>query len=106
MINFICLSIFLILVVSIISLKNYSKYASSFYNMSFMIFEKKSNLLIANENSKDEFIVISDWNFCIRHGDYLQFDIWALVDLHKLFWVIKFHNKAKSLGLFEKLYKK
>ena len=104
MINLIILSVFMVFVATILSLKKYSKYAKSFHNMSFMNFEKKSNLLIANENAKNEFIVISDWNFCIGHGEYLQFDIWALIDLHKLYWVIKFHNKSKSMGLFYKLY--
>jgi hypothetical protein len=95
--------LFLILGSSIYSLREYSKYSNPFHQLKFMRFEKKFNLLIANENSKDEFVIISPWNFTISSKTFLQFDIWTMIDLHKLYWIVKFNNKVNKMGLINKL---
>jgi hypothetical protein len=64
--------------------------------MKFMNFVKRSGILIANENTNEEFVIISDWNFCISPKRYLQFDIWTLIDLHKLYWIFS-QNLIKGL---------
>lgn len=84
------------------SLKDYNGYDSVYKMMNFMKFEKYNNLLIANLNTKDEFVIISDWNFKISPKYLLQFDIWTLIDFHKLYWIIKFHIKASKMGLLNK----
>jgi hypothetical protein len=99
MINFILLCLFLIIFVSVRSLRNYYKMSEIYKNLRFYKFYKKANLLIANENTKDEFIVISDWHFRLNDQN-MCFDVWALADLHKLYWLYKFHNYFKKANKF------
>ena len=54
---------------------------------------------IANDGAKNEFIVFSDFNYKINYETYLQFDIWTLLDFHKLYWIFKFRSRAKDMGL-------
>ena len=103
MINFLSLAVFLILGSTIYSFRDYHKYALTFYKMKFMIFHYNLGMLIANENTNEEFIIFSDWNFSISPKTFLQFDVWTLIDLHKLYWIVKFHKQAKNLGLLKKL---
>lgn len=86
---------------SLISAKNYMNFYSVYKNLDYYRFQQIGNLRIANNNSKDEFVVISDWNFRFNPDTNLQFDVWALVDLHKLFWLIKFNNKLKNLIIYK-----
>jgi hypothetical protein len=95
MINFILLCLFLIIFVSIRSFRNFSKMSVVYNNLKFYRFEKIGDLYIANERTKDEFVVISDWNFRIS-DEILCFDVWALADLHQLYWLFKFHNYFKT----------
>jgi hypothetical protein len=62
-----------------------------------MIFEEKSNMLIANQNTNEEFIIFDDWHFMVKPNKYLRFDVWALVDFHHLFWLYKFNRQSKRL---------
>jgi hypothetical protein len=105
MFNFILFSICLIVGFSAYSLNDYKKFSESYYKLTFMYFEKKLGFLIANENSKDEFLIFSEWNYSIAPKMFLQFDIWSVVDLHRLYWIIKFHNKIKKQGLFDNFNK-
>lgn len=98
MINFILLCLFLIVFVSFRSFRNYSKMSKIFNNLKFYKFEKKGSLLIANERTKDEFVIISDWNFRVNDRN-MCFDIWALTDLHELYWLTKFHNYFKKSNM-------
>jgi hypothetical protein len=73
--------------------------------MRFFRFEKHLNLLIANENTNEEFIIINNWNFVPIPGHSMNFDIWALIDFHKFYWLVKFNRKFKKMGLSEMLNK-
>lgn len=105
MMNFFTFFIFLVLGSTIYSLRDYSVYAISYHKMKFMNFVKRGRILIANENTNEEFVIISDWNFCISPKRYLQFDIWTLIDLHKLYWIFKFTGRTRDMGLLDRLYK-
>lgn len=83
------------------SMNDYHVFKKSYSKLNFMFFTKRGRILIANENSNEEFVILSSWNFNVAPNYFLQFDIWTLVDLHKLYWIIKFHNKIKSLGHFK-----
>jgi hypothetical protein len=54
---------------------------------------------IANERSKDEFVIVSDSYFRINEDFVINFDIWALFDLHKLYWYLKFKKELKRMGV-------
>ena len=95
MINFILLCLFLVIFVSIRSFRNYSKMSKIFNSLKFYKFEKKGSLLIANERTKDEFIVISEWNFRVNDRN-MCFDVWVLSDLHEFYWLCKFRNYFKK----------
>ena len=95
MINFILLCLFLIIFVSLRTFRNYFKMLRIYENLKFYKFEKKGSLLIANDNTKDEFVVISDWHFRLN-DENMCFDVWVLADLHKLYWLCKFHNYFKN----------
>ena len=95
MINFILLCLFLIFFVSLRSLRNYSKMSKIYNNLKFYKFEKKGQILIANERTKDEFVVVSDWHFRIS-DKIMCFDVWMLADLHELYWLYKFHKHFKK----------
>ena len=99
MFDFIIFTSSLILVHSLMSLKDFSKYSYIFYKMKFMQFVNRGNLFIANEGSKDEFVIISDWNFRTYEFN-LQFDIWTLIDFHKLFWILKFNRRLKNIKIY------
>jgi len=53
-------------------------------------------MLIANERANNEFIIFSDWHYKLSEGNFLNFDVWALVDLHELYWLIKINRYFKS----------
>ena len=92
MLNFLLFFTFLIICNSLRSARNYHKFSTVYKNLRFYKFHKHGNMLIANERSKDEFIIFSDWYYKISEGNIINFDVWCLVDLHKLYWVMKFHN--------------
>ena len=100
MINFYIFFICLVIVNTINSLREWKDYYKSYMKFRFMLFEKEHNMLIANKNTNEEFIIFDYWNFMVKPNKYLRFDIWALVDFHKLFWLYKFNKKSK--GLFVK----
>lgn len=82
----------LILLNSLKSIKNFSKIQRIYNNLKFYKFKSHGNLMIANEGTKDEFVVINDWNFRLPENQNIHFDIWALVDLHRLYWLLKFND--------------
>jgi len=102
MIEFMILFIFLILLTNVISILEYSIYKKSYRNLQYMYFRKNDNMLIANENAKDEFVIFSEWRFTIYPKKFLQFDIWKIIDLHKFYWLIKFRSRIKKMKLIEK----
>ena len=95
MLNFLLFFTFLIICNSLRSARNYHKFSTVYKNLRFYKFHKHRNMLITNERSKDEFIIFSDWHYKISEGNIINFDVWCLVDLHKLYWVMKFHNYFK-----------
>ena len=95
MLNFLLFFVLLIICNSLRSARNYSRFEKIYRNLRFYKFHKQGNMLITNERSKDEFIIFSDWHYKISEGDMINFDVWCLVDLHKLYWVIKFRNYFK-----------
>jgi hypothetical protein len=104
MLNFLLFFVFLIICNSLRSARNYNKFSKVYKNLRFYKFHKHGNMLLANERSKDEFIIFTDWypyrerllqKYKISEMDIINFDVWCLVDLHKLYWVIKFHNYFK-----------
>jgi hypothetical protein len=95
MLNFLLFFTFLIICNSLRSARNYHKFSTVYKNLRFYKFHKNGNMLISNERSKDEFIIFSDWYYKISEGNIINFDVWCLVDLHKLYWVVKFHNYFK-----------
>ena len=97
--NFYIFFVFLIMGSSIYSLKDWRLYKYAHSNIRFYRFENLFKMKIANDGAKNEFIVFSDFRFKISHDTYLQFDIWTLLDLHKLYWIFKFRNRAKELNL-------
>ena len=99
MLELFILVVCLIISTTFYSINDYNLYKKSYSKLKSMNFNKRGSILISNEDTNEEFIIISDWNFKVAPNQFLQFDIWALVDLHKLYWVIKFHNKVKSLGI-------
>lgn len=99
MLDFIIFVFGTIFLFSAYSCKEYNTYNSVYKILDYFKFNQKSNFAISNEGTDNEFIIYSEWNFQISKNLSLQFDIWCLIDLHKLFWVLKFHNKIKNLGL-------
>lgn len=97
--NFCLFFVSLILGFSIYSLKDWKMYEYAYENIRFYRFEDLFKMKIANNGAKNEFIVFSDFNYKINYETYLQFDIWTLLDLHKLYWIFKFRSRAKDLGL-------
>jgi hypothetical protein len=93
MFYFLIYTCILILLNSLWSLKNFSKIQKVYNNLKFYRFKTHGSLIIANEGSKDEFVVVNDWNFRLPNDQNLHFDIWTLVDFHRLYWLIKFHNQ-------------
>ena len=99
MTNFCIFFVFLIIFNSLYSLKDWKIFQFPYKNLRFYRFERVFNMKIANNGTKNEFIVFSDYNFKVDYNTYLQFDIWTLLDFHKLYWILKFRNKAKDLDL-------
>jgi len=90
---------FLIIGSSIYSLRDWKIYEYAYRNIRFYRFENLFQMKIANNGTKNEFIVFSDFRYKIDSQTFLQFDIWTLMDLHKLYWIFKFRSKAKDLDL-------
>jgi len=101
MIDFLIFCTCIVLGNSIYSLREYSKFLTPYKKLDYMNFHKQKSLLISNENSKDEFVIISEWNYRISSDMFLQFDIWTLLDLHKFYWILKFNSKMNKLELFK-----
>jgi hypothetical protein len=99
MLNFYIFFVCLILGSSIYSLKDWKIYHYAYTNFKFYRFENLFKMKIANDGAKNEFIVFSDFNYKINYETYLQFDIWTLLDFHKLYWIFKFRSRAKNMGL-------
>ena len=105
MLNFLLFFVFLIICNSLRSARNYHKFSTVYKNLRFYKFYKHGNMIIANERCKDEFIIFSDvcypyhqrllQKYKISEMDIINFDVWCLVDLHRLYWVMKFHNYFK-----------
>lgn len=96
MLNFIIYSIVLVILNSLRSAKNYHFFKKIFDNLKFYKFKKEGDLIIANERAKDEFISFPGYKFKLSEGKYLQFDVWMIVDLHELYWFLKFTNFFKK----------
>ena len=88
---------FLVIITSIWSARNFIDIERVYNKLEFFKFEKSKNLWIANENSKEEFVVVNRNYYRFNNDTVINFDIWTLVDLHKLFWYIKFNRKLKHL---------
>jgi hypothetical protein len=101
MLYFIIYSTFLVLMNSMYSLRNYNKFNYVYKNLNYWNFSKFGKLQIANNNTKDEFVMISDWNYRISPNINLQFDIWTLLDIHQMIWICKFNNKLKNSNKFD-----
>ena len=97
MLHFFIFSSIIVLINSIYSLRNYSKFNNAYRKLGSWNFSKFGKLHIANNDTNEEFVIISDWNYRISSTHNLQFDIWALFDIHQMFWLIKFNNKIKNL---------
>lgn len=86
----------LVLLNSIRSSKNFKMISKVYNNLRFYKFNTFKNILIANDGTKDEFIIVSDWNYRLPNNYNLHFDIWTLVDLHQMYWLFKFRNYFKK----------
>lgn len=102
MMNFYIFFICLIIGVTINSLREWKDFYKSYIKFRFMKFEKQNNMLIANQNTNEEFIIFDDWHFMVKPNKYLRFDVWALVDFHKLFWLYRFNKQSKRLITIKK----
>ena len=96
MINFLLFFGLLIIFNSLRSAQNYSKFSNIYKNLRFYNFNKQGSMLIANERANNEFIIFSDWHYKLSEGNFLNFDVWCLVDLHELYWLIKINRYFKS----------
>jgi len=96
MINFLVFFLVLIIFNSLRSARNYTKFSKIYKDLRFYNFNKQGSMLIANERANNEFIIFSDWHYKLSEGNFLNFDVWALVDLHELYWLIKINRYFKS----------
>ena len=96
MINFFLFFFALVVLNSIRSLNNYMKISTVFNDLKFYKFKSFRDLLIANDGTKDEFVVVSDWHYRLPNNFILHLDIWTLVDFHQLYWLFKFRNYFKD----------
>jgi hypothetical protein len=97
MINFLVFFLVLIIFNSLRSARNYTKFSKIYYkDLRFYNFNKQGSMLIANERANNEFIIFSDWHYKLSEGNFLNFDVWVLVDLHELYWLIKINRYFKS----------
>jgi len=96
MINFLVFFLVLIIFNSFRSARNYTKFSKIYKDLRFYNFNKQGSMLIANERANNEFIIFSDWHYKLSEGNFLNFDVWALVDLHELYWLIKINRYFKS----------
>jgi len=94
--NFLIFFSVLIIFNSLRSARNYSKFSNIYKNLKFYNFHKHGNMLIANERANNEFIIFSDWHYKLSEGNFLNFDVWCLVDLHELYWLIKINRYFNS----------
>jgi len=96
MINFLVFFLVLIIFNSLRSARNYTKFSKIYKDLRFYNFNKQGSMLIANERANNEFIIFSDWHYKLSEGNFLNFDVWVLVDLHELYWLIKINRYFKS----------
>lgn len=99
MLNFLLFFIGLIIVFSLWSGRNFSSINKIFQNLKFFKFHTINNIKIANERSKDEFVIVSDSYFRINENFVINFDVWTIIDLHKLYWYLKFKKELKRMGV-------
>ena len=99
MLDFFIFFVCLIIGSSIYSLRDWRIYEYAHRHVGFYRFENLFQMKIANDGAKNEFIVFSDFRYKIDSQTYLQFDIWTLMDLHKLYWIFKFRTRTRQLGL-------
>jgi len=95
--SFVLLIVSLIILSTIRSLRNFNDIKNVYNKTNSSLFIRFKNIWIANENTKDEFVVVNGNYYRFRNNTVINFDIWALVDLHKLFWYIMFNRKLKNL---------
>jgi rRNA maturation protein Rpf1 len=96
MINFLVFFLVLIIFNSLRSARNYTKFSKIYKDLRFYNFNKQGSMLIANERANNEFIIFSDWHYKLSEGHFLNFDVWVLVDLHELYWLIKINRYFNS----------
>jgi len=96
MTNFLLFFSALIILNSFRSARNFIKFYNIYKNLKFYNFNKHGNILIANERANNEFIIFSDWHYKVSESNFLQFDVWCLVDLHELYWLIKINRYFNS----------
>ena len=90
----------LVILNSIRSARNYRTINKVYENLRFYKFKSFKNIMIANDGTKDEFVIVSEWNYRLPNNFTLYFDIWTLVDLHNLYWLFKFRNFFKEKNKF------
>ena len=96
MVNFLLFFLTLIIFNSLRSARNYIKFSKIYKDLRFYMFNKQGSMLIANERANNDFIIFSDWHYKLSEGSFLNFDLWCLVDLHKLYWLIKINRYFNS----------
>lgn len=95
--SFVILIVSLIILSTIRSLRNFNDIKNVYDKTNCSSFRRFNNIWIANENTKDEFVVVNGNYYRFRNNTVINFDIWALVDLHKLFWYMMFTKKLRNL---------
>lgn len=95
--SFVIFMIGMIFLSTVRSMRNFSSIKSVYDKTNRYTFRKFNNIWIANENTKDEFVVVNGNYYRFQDNTVINFDIWALVDLHKLFWYMMFNKKLKNL---------
>jgi rRNA maturation protein Rpf1 len=96
MTNFLLFFSALIILNSFRSARNFIKFYNVYRNLKFYNFNKHGKMLIANERANNEFIIFSDWHYKVSESNFLHFDVWCLVDLHELYWLIKINRYFNS----------
>lgn len=99
MLNFVLFFSALVILFSLWSARNFLSVNKIFQNLRFFKFDTINNMVIANERTKDEFIIVSDSYFRINEDFVINFDIWTIVDLHKLYWYLRFKKELKRMGV-------
>jgi len=99
MLNFVLFLSALIILFSLWSARNFLSINEIFQNLRFFKFHTINNMKIANDRTKDEFVIVSDSYFRINEDFVINFDIWTIIDLHKLYWYLRFKKELKRMGV-------